>query len=84
MLVIECTNVDPTEDMQYWRQAAAEEAGVGEQTAVYNPEEEVLIVFSLPEGNQFARFRPDDSAYAPPRMAAQAPPADELWEDAEA
>ena len=83
ILVIACTPTAPTDDMKYWHEAAAEDAGVGEQVAAYDPEQEILIAFSFPDGNEFARFRSDDPAFAPPLVAAQAPPADELWQDAD-
>jgi hypothetical protein len=83
ILVIECSATAPTDDIKYWHEEAAEEAGVSEQVAAYNPEQEILVGFSFADDNQFARFRPDDPNFAPPLMAAQAPAAEELWEDAE-
>ncbi len=83
LLAIECSESGPTDDMKYWHEAAAEEAGVSAQVAAYDPEREILVVFLFEDENKFGRFRPDDADFAPPLMAAQAPPADDLWEDAE-
>jgi hypothetical protein len=81
-LVIECTPTEPTDTMQFWHGEAAEEAGIGEQISAYNPEQEILVVFSFPNENKFARFKLDDEELTPPLMAAQAPAAEELWQDA--
>ncbi|MBE2223779.1 MAG: hypothetical protein IAF02_19725 [Anaerolineae bacterium] len=83
ILAIECSLTEATDDIKYWHEAAAQEAGVGEQVASYDPEQEILVVFIFPDDNQFARFCPDNLEFAPPLMAAQAPDADELWQDAE-
>lgn len=84
MLVIDCTPIAPTDDMKFWHEANAKEDGVGDQVATYDPEQEILVVFSFPTGNEFGRFRPDDPDFSPPVMASHAPPADALWQDAEA
>lgn len=83
ILVIECTPTTPTDDMKYWHEEAAEDAGASEQVAAYDPEQEILVVFSFADDNQFGRFRPDSANFSPPLMAAQAPSPDELWENAE-
>ena len=81
ILVIECTPTAPTEDIKFWHEANAKEEGVGDEVAAYDPEQEILVVFSFPDGNEFGRFRSDDPDFAPPVMASHAPPADALWQD---
>lgn len=84
VLILECTPTAPTDNMKFWHEAAAEEAGIGEQVAIYDPEQEIIVAFSFPDNSyEFALFSPDDVDFAPPLMAAHAPPAEELWQDAE-
>ena len=83
ILVIQCTQTAPTDDIKYWHEAAAEEAGVGQQAASYDPEQEILVAFSFPDGPEFGRYSPDDPNFSPPLMAALAPSANELWQDAD-